>query len=186
MAYPPTVDTFRAVENMPGVDYDADILTTIFAEDYIAHSDAIINIEGYLNDVAADLDGVVSTDIPALQRVQELIYKAVKSIPYTIPGTFPSGFTVTVPFGAVTPPGRPFVQMTGGRIGITISGTTVFYAVLVNVQYLSDGSYQCFLTYKNEGSNALSSSLGLPPGATVSGDPTVNVLFDYNANSFAP
>lgn len=43
--YPGAVDTFRAIENLPGLTYNPDDKKTLFAEDLLALQSAVIAIE---------------------------------------------------------------------------------------------------------------------------------------------
>ena len=43
--YPGAIDTFRTVENLPGLEYNADDTKTLFAEDFNALASAIVAIE---------------------------------------------------------------------------------------------------------------------------------------------
>lgn len=48
--YPADIDSFRTVENLPGVEYDPADTKTVFAQDANNHSDAIIAIEATLGE----------------------------------------------------------------------------------------------------------------------------------------
>lgn len=48
MAYPDDIDEFREAENVPGLAYDENDKKTLFAEDFNAITEAIVNIEEFV------------------------------------------------------------------------------------------------------------------------------------------
>lgn len=82
--YPGAIDEFRTTQNLPGILYNAEDTTTVFAEDSNNHSSAIVAIETTLGVEPAGDAASVADRLDAIESVQPYV-SVVQSGVQTIP-----------------------------------------------------------------------------------------------------
>lgn len=103
MAYPEDIDTFREIENLPGLTYDPDDKRTLFMEDLQAVRDSIIAIETALGTDPAQAYITVRAWLESLAA--ELSNKVGKTGNETVGGIKTFSSPIIIPNGSAANPG---------------------------------------------------------------------------------
>lgn len=174
--YPGDIYDPRDIENMPGVVYDADKSTIVYAEDINNANAEIVAIETLLGEFAPPWPYPVSGLLEGLVKFQ-LSQSRVRVSLGIGPGLIaPESFNLVLadPLGL----GRDCeIVATGGVFTVTNPPNPIqTYMMVVSVFKISSTAWRFVIKYFNVGTNAFVSPLAIPFGSTVS----ANAGFTYD------
>lgn len=178
--YPGQLFDPRVIENMPGVVYDANKATVLFAEDLNATNDEVVAVETYLGKIEDDVLPQTSDWLQWFYDKEAKRFTGSISLVPTGPNPWPNYVTIPDSSPSIYPAGIPKTSGSVGYFSVRHLGQTKYYSVVISYAEVAGSQKRVYLTYIDVTARQI---VAVPPytaGDLITGDATLYYVLDWN------